>query len=127
MALAHCRASQPCMVEGSATLVPCMPSTAARVNYPELPDPLTPGDVQRLFSPSYSERGWAPTIARRPESQVVLLVHLKIFQTIGRFLPATQIPPAVVERVAHKMGSCASRSVLTSRLLGSGWHPGKAR
>jgi TnpA family transposase len=95
-----------------------MPSTAARVIYPELPDPLTPGDVQRLFSPSYSERGWAPTIARRPESQVALLVHLKIFQTIGRFLPAAQIPPIVVERVALKMGArCANPMVGTKRTL----------
>jgi hypothetical protein len=37
---------------------------AARVIYPELPDPLTPDDLHRLFSPSYDERKWAPTVAR---------------------------------------------------------------
>jgi hypothetical protein len=58
---------------------------AARVIYPELPDPLTPDDLHRLFSPSYDERKWAPTVARTPASQVALLVQLKIFQTIGRF------------------------------------------
>jgi ferredoxin--NADP+ reductase len=32
-----------------------MTPTADRVIYPELPDPLTPGDLQQLFSPSTSE------------------------------------------------------------------------
>jgi hypothetical protein len=58
-----------------------MTPTAARVIYPELPDPLTPGALQQLFSPSFDERQWAPTVARTAASQVALLVHLKIFQT----------------------------------------------
>ncbi len=41
-----------------------MTPTAARVIYPELPGPLTPGDLQQLFSPSFDERQWAPTVAR---------------------------------------------------------------
>jgi TnpA family transposase len=95
-----------------------MPTIAARVIYPELPDPLTPGDVQRLFSPSFTERDWAPTVARRPESQVALLVHLKIFQTVGRFFTADQIPSVVVERVALKMGvDCANPMATTKRTL----------
>ena len=60
-----------------------MTSTPTRVIYPELPDPLTPGDLQQLFSPSFDERQWAPTVARTAESQVALLVQLKIFQTLG--------------------------------------------
>ena len=50
----------------------------ASVIYPELPDPLTPGDLQQLFSPSFDERQWAPTVVRAAESQVALLVQLKI-------------------------------------------------
>ena len=81
-----------------------MTSTPARVIYPELPDPLTPSDLQQLFSPSFDERQWAPTVARTVESQVALLVQLKIFQTIGRFRPRTDIPPAVINHVARRMG-----------------------
>ena len=44
----------------------------ARVIYPELPDPLTPDDMHRLFSLSYDERKWAPSVARTPASQVAL-------------------------------------------------------
>jgi hypothetical protein len=81
-----------------------MTSTPSRVIYPELPDPLTPGDLQQLFSPSFEERKWAPSVARIPVSQVALLVHLKIFQTIGRFLPAAEVPLTAIEHVARRMG-----------------------
>ena len=79
-----------------------MTLTTARVIYPELPDPLTPGDLQQLFNPSFEERKWAPSVARTPASQVVLLVHLKIFQTIGRFLPAVDVPLAALEYMARR-------------------------
>ena len=36
----------------------------ARLLYPELPDPVTREDLQRLFRPSYDECRWAPTVAR---------------------------------------------------------------
>ena len=81
-----------------------MTPTAARVIYPELPDPLTPRDLQHLFSQSFDERQWAPTVTRTIKSQVALLVQLKIFQTIGRFLRADDIPPAATDHVAHRMG-----------------------
>jgi hypothetical protein len=81
-----------------------MTPTAARVIYPELPDLLTPGDLQRLFSPSFEERQWAPTVARTPSSQVALLVQLKIFQTLGRFRRAADVPFIAIEHVATRMG-----------------------
>ena len=61
---------------------------------------LTPGDLQQLFNPSFEERKWAPSVTRTPASQVALLVHLKIFQTIGRLLSAADVPLAAVEYVA---------------------------
>lgn len=81
-----------------------MSPTTARVIYPELPDPLTQGDLYQLFNPSFDERKWAPTIARTPSSQVALLVQLKIFQTIGRFLGGADVPLAAVEYVASRIG-----------------------
>jgi TnpA family transposase len=81
-----------------------MTPAAARVIYPELPNPLTPGDLHQLFSPSFDERKWASTIARPPSSQVALLVQLKIFQTIGRFECAADIPLTAIDHVAGRMG-----------------------
>jgi hypothetical protein len=95
-----------------------MTSTPARVIYPELPDPLTLSDLQQLFSPSFDERQWAPTVARTIESQVALLVQLKIFQTIGRFRPGTDIPRSVIEHVARRMGmESGSELTLPDRTL----------
>jgi hypothetical protein len=74
------------------------------VIYPELPDPLTPEDLHRLFSPSLDERKWVPTVARTPASQVGLLVQLKVSQTIGRFRRVTDIPAIVFEHVARQLG-----------------------
>ncbi len=111
-----------------------MTTTPASVIYPELPDPLTPGDLQELFNPSFDERKWAPGVARTPETQVALLVHLKIFQTIGRFMSVGDVPLAAVEYVARKMAiDCETtltcpirthyrhRQAILSRLKVSAW------
>ena len=82
-----------------------MTPTTARVIYPDLPIPLTPGDLQQLLSPSFDERKWSPTVTRTAESQVALLVQLKIFQTIGRFLPVANIPLVAIEYMARRMGA----------------------
>jgi hypothetical protein len=73
---------------------------AARLLYPDLPDPLTPADLRRLFRPTYAECQWAPSVARTPLSQVALVVQLKIFQVVGRFLRIEEIPAVIVESVA---------------------------
>ena len=77
-----------------------MTPTPANVIYPELPDPLTSDDLQQLFSPSFDERQWAPTVVRVAASQVALLVQLKIFLSIGRFRPAAEIPDIAIAPMA---------------------------
>jgi hypothetical protein len=65
---------------------------AARLMYPELPEPLTPADLHRLFTPNHAERQWAPTIARTPSSQLALLVADDVGNTVWR-VSATQSGP----------------------------------
>jgi hypothetical protein len=72
----------------------CASQGAARLLYPDLPDPLTPTNLRRLFRPTYAECQWAPTVARTPLSQVALVVQLKIFQVVGRFLRIEEIENA---------------------------------
>ena len=76
----------------------------ARLVYPQLPERLAPADLHRLVSPSYHERQWVPTIARTPASQAALLVQLKIFQCVGRFLGTEDIPAIIVEHIASQVG-----------------------
>lgn len=60
--------------------------TTTRLLYPKLAQRLTAADLHRIFGPTHKEPQWAPTVARSPSSQVALLVHLRIFQAVGRFL-----------------------------------------
>lgn len=77
--------------------------TGSRLLYPELPVPLTPADLQRLFTPGYEDRQWARTLARTGHSQVDALVHLKIFQSLGRFLAEEDIPTTIREYISRKL------------------------
>jgi hypothetical protein len=91
---------------------------ASRLLYPHLPDLPTTAELHRLFIPSYDERAWASTVARTPISQVALLVHLKIFQSVGRFLRVKNIPSFVIEHVAHRLGvDCKPLLVYTESTL----------
>ena len=100
------------MVRAPPALATSMPSTTVRLIYPQLPDPLTLGDRQRLFAPSCIESDWALTVARTPAAQVALLVQLKVFQIIGRFLSPDEIPLAVIERVARRLGVAAESTLV---------------
>jgi Domain of unknown function (DUF4158) len=96
-----------------------MTPTAARVIHPEQQDPLTPGYLQQLLSPSFDERMLTQTVTRAPEAQVALLVKLETFQTIGRFLPVFDIPPVAIGYVAHRMdvGSGSNLIFRTARRI----------
>jgi hypothetical protein len=78
--------------------------TMTRLLYPKLAQRLTAADLHRIFGPTYKERQWAPTVARSPSSQVALLVQLRVFQAVGRFLPMKDVPPSGIEHVAQKLG-----------------------
>jgi hypothetical protein len=76
---------------------------ASRLLYPALPEVPNEADLHRLYSPSYHERQWAPTVARTSHSQVALLVQLKTFEAVGRFLPMADIPTAAAYYIANRL------------------------
>ena len=94
------------------------PRTMTRLLYPKLAQRLTAADLHRIFGPTYKEREWAPTVARSPSSQVALLVQLRVFQAVGRFLPMKDVPASGIEYVAQKLGvECESRVVYSQATL----------
>lgn len=94
------------------------PRGTPRIIYPHLPVPLTPEALHRLFTPSYDERRWGSAVARTPSSQVALLVQLKIFQAVGRFLSVEDIPASAIEHVARRLGvECEVRLVYARNTL----------
>jgi hypothetical protein len=72
----------------------------SRIVYPRMPEPLTEGDLARVFTVTPQEDHWARTVARKGPWLAVLLAHLKVFQHVGRFLPIAELPAAALSRVA---------------------------
>jgi TnpA family transposase len=89
-----------------------------RLLYPKLAQRFSAADLHRIFGPTHKERQWAPTVARAPSSQVALLVQLKIFQAVGRFLPMKDVPASGIEYVVQKLGiECKTRVVYAHATL----------
>jgi TnpA family transposase len=92
--------------------------TTTRLLYPKLAQRLSAADLHRIFYPTHKERQWAQTVARSPSSQVALLVQLKIFQAVGRFLPMKDVPALGIEYVAQKLATeCEPRVVYARATL----------
>lgn len=75
-----------------------------RIAYPALPDPLSPRDLVRLFTPTSSEISWTVDITTSAETQRGLLTLLKVFQTLGRFIAINKIPAKIVRHVSLSAG-----------------------
>jgi hypothetical protein len=79
----------------------------SRSGYPKFSNTLTEGDLRFvLFTVTPEEEQWAQwvtTIARRAPSMVALLMYLKAFQHVGRFLQVAEIPSATISRVAERL------------------------
>jgi hypothetical protein len=79
---------------------------ASRLIYPELLDPLTSVDLilsDFLVRATRNESGRLP-LPDRQAPGVVLLVQLKVFQAVGRFLNVRAVPRLIFEHVAHRLG-----------------------
>jgi TnpA family transposase len=94
---------------------PAAARAAIRLIYPMLAQRLTPTELHRIFGPSYQERQWASSITRTPSSQVALLVQLKVFQVVGRFLSIKEIPAGGIEHVAQKLGVACEPHLVYAR------------
>jgi hypothetical protein len=83
----------------------------SRIVYPKLFATLTEADLASQFRLAPEERAWAGTAARRGPSMVVLLTQLKVFQSIGHFLPLAQIPATALSYIAKQLSLAAPTDV----------------
>jgi hypothetical protein len=83
----------------------------SRIVYPKLFAPLTEADLASQFRLAPEERAWAGTAARRGPSMVVLLTQLKVFQSIGHFLPLAQIPATALSYIAKQLSLAAPTDI----------------
>jgi TnpA family transposase len=87
-----------------ASLQPDTARVGSRLLYPTLASQLSPAELHRIFGPTYQEQEWARRLARTSASQIGLVLQLKVFQAVGRFLSMTEVPTAGIEHVAHTLG-----------------------
>lgn len=79
-------------------------TTPNETAYPSLnPDP-TPRELDELYTPTEEEKRLAAGIGKRALPRVAALIHLKVFQRLGYFIPFAEVPQAIRERVAQTAG-----------------------
>ncbi len=67
-----------------------------RIAYPASPHPLSMRDLKQLFTPWPDQTECAVSATWAEEGRLGLLTLLKVFETLGRFIPSKEIPPEVV-------------------------------
>src|SRR5919201_962330 len=72
--------------------------------YPRLKSVLTARDLAAVYTPTPEELQLARRTAKGPAAQLGFLVLLKLFQRLGRPVPLSDAPRAMVEHVARTLG-----------------------
>lgn len=79
-------------------------TTLHETAYPSLrPDP-TPRELAELYTPSAEEQRLACDIGKRALLRMAALIHLKVFQRLGYFIPLTEVPQVIREHIALQAG-----------------------
>ncbi len=86
-----------------------------RIAYPKLPDPITAQDLKQRFTPWRDEIEWAFNATYTEETRLGLLVLLKEFETLGRFITPKEIPPEIVRYIAQSSGLAERDSIVYAK------------
>ena len=79
-------------------------TTLHETAYPSLrPDP-TPRELAELYALTEEERVLVAGIGKRPLPRMAALIHLKIFQRLGYFIPMADVPQVIREHLARQAG-----------------------
>ncbi|WP_293602771.1 MULTISPECIES: DUF4158 domain-containing protein [unclassified Polaromonas] len=79
-------------------------TTLHETAYPSLkPDP-TARELAELYTPTEGERVLVAGIGKRPLPRMAALIHLKVFQRLGYFIPLSEVPLAIREHIAQQAG-----------------------
>ena len=79
-------------------------TTLHETAYPSLkPDP-TARELAELYTPTEDERVVIAGIGKRALPRVAALLHLKVFQRLGYFIPLSDVPQAIRDHVAQHAG-----------------------
>jgi hypothetical protein len=80
-----------------------MPS-AHETAYPRLKSSPSPNELSAVYTPTREEVALADRVARGEVARLGFLVLLKAFQRLGYFLQVRDVPPVIIEHIAHTQG-----------------------
>lgn len=79
-------------------------TTLHETAYPRFkPDP-TAQELREIYTPTDAELAWAAGIGRSHVTKLAVLLHLKLFQRLGYFVPLGDAPSRVIQHIAHAAG-----------------------
>lgn len=77
---------------------------AHETSYPRINADLTPQEMERVYSPTRKELEFVEHVAKRSTARLGVLLHLKIFQRLGHFIPIKDIPDNILAYIAGRAG-----------------------
>ncbi|HET7300564.1 MAG TPA: DUF4158 domain-containing protein, partial [Oleiagrimonas sp.] len=79
-------------------------TTLHETAYPRIKANLTAAELRDVYTPSEAELAWAGQVAQSLVTRLAVLVHLKLSQRLGRFIPLSEVPAQIIRHVAHAAG-----------------------
>lgn len=78
--------------------------TLTEIAYPRLSLRPTESELKNAFTPDDAELALASHQTRQPSTRLALLIRLKTFQRLGRFVAFSEIPPVIIRHIAATAG-----------------------
>jgi len=72
--------------------------------YPRPKPDISADDLDELYTPTPEEVKIVQSIAEQPRIRLAVMLHLKLHQTLGRFISLDEAPERIVRHVAEAMG-----------------------
>lgn len=76
-------------------------TTVQETAYPRLKADPTPKDLASVYTPIEAELAFVRTMASNPRTQFTALLHLKLFQRLGYFVPLAEVPEPIVRHIKN--------------------------
>jgi len=71
--------------------------------YPRLKSDITDNELEECYTPTSTELAWVQPI-KRTVPRIGMLLHLKLFQRLGYFIPLASIPRRIIEHLVKHGG-----------------------
>lgn len=81
-------------------------ATLHETAYPRLKTDPTRKELDEIYTPTPTELTFVNATAHSPATRLAVLIHLKLFQRLGYFLPLAAIPAHITRHMRVGRDSC---------------------